>query len=128
MATPRSPDPLAMLREALVGTVRRCGPEMSSRQFAVFLICHHEDGFHTVRDLSARLGVSKPAITRALDRLVELGLARRISDPRDRRSVLVQRTAKGVEFLAELRALLQEAADARMKVPKRPDRRRKAQA
>jgi DNA-binding MarR family transcriptional regulator len=128
MTTIRSSDPLAMLREALVGTVRRCGPEMSSRQFAVFLICHHEDGFHTVRDLSARLGVSKPAITRSLDRLVELGLARRISDPRDRRSVLVQRTAKGVELLAGLRALLQQAAEARVKIPQRPCRRRKAQA
>jgi DNA-binding MarR family transcriptional regulator len=128
MAKPRSPDPLAMLRDALAGTVRRSGPDMSSRQFAVFLICHHEDGLHTVRDLAARLGVLKPAITRSLDRLVELGLARRISDPRDRRSVLVQRTAKGVELLAGLRALLQETAEERVKIPQRPCRRREARA
>ena len=83
---------------------------MSSRQFAVFLVCYNEDGLHTVRGLSVRLGVSKPAITRALDRLVELGLAGRTDDPRDRRSVLVQRTRAGMEFLADLHGLLQRAA------------------
>ena len=56
------------------------------------------------------LNVSKPAITRALDRLGELDLARRKVDPLDRRSVLVQRTMKGAAFLRDLRAIMSEAS------------------
>jgi DNA-binding MarR family transcriptional regulator len=62
-----------------------------------------------VRGLAADLNVSKPAITRALDRLGELDLARRKVDPMDRRSVLVQRTLKGAAFLRDLRSIMTEA-------------------
>jgi DNA-binding MarR family transcriptional regulator len=63
-----------------------------------------------VRGLAAELNVSKPAITRALDRLGELDLARRKVDPLDRRSVLVQRTMKGAAFLRDLRSIMGEAS------------------
>ena len=63
-----------------------------------------------MRGLAADLNVSKPAITRALDRLGELDLARRKIDPMDRRSVLVQRTTKGSTLLRELSAIMGEAS------------------
>jgi DNA-binding MarR family transcriptional regulator len=111
MATSQSPDQLVgILRETVVALVRRDGPDLSARQLGVFLTCYLQDGGHTVRGLAADLNVSKPAITRALDRLGELDLARRKIDPLDRRSVLVQRTVKGAAFLRELRAILTEAA------------------
>jgi len=100
------------LRHTIVGLVRRDGPDLSARQLAVFLICYLEEGPHTVRGLAVQLNVSKPAITRSLDRLGALGLARRAQDPRDRRSVVVQRTRIGLELLADLRALLSAAAEA----------------
>ena len=56
---------------------------------------------HTVRGLSEALNISKPAITRALDRLSSLGMVKRKVDEEDRRSVLVQRTVKGSVFLRE---------------------------
>jgi DNA-binding MarR family transcriptional regulator len=59
--------------------------------------------------LAAELNVSKPAITRALDRLGELDLARRKVDPMDRRSVIVQRTLKGTAFLRDMRQIMAEA-------------------
>jgi len=93
-----------------VALVRRDGPDLSARQLGVFLTCYLRDGGHTVRGLAAELNVSKPAITRALDRLGELDLARRKVDPLDRRSVLVQRTMKGAGFLRDLRAIMGEAA------------------
>jgi DNA-binding MarR family transcriptional regulator len=62
-----------------------------------------------VRGLAAGLNVSKPAITRALDRLGELSLARRKVDPTDRRSVLVQQTREGNAFLADLRHVMAAA-------------------
>ena len=99
-----------ILRDTVVGTVRRDGPDLSARQTAVFLISYLEPGPHTVRGLALRLDVSKPAITRSLDRLEELGLARRVTDPADRRSVLVQRTREGASYMAVVRGLMTEAA------------------
>jgi DNA-binding MarR family transcriptional regulator len=111
MATSPAPDQLiAILRDTIVALVRRDGPDLSARQLGVFLTCYLDDGAHTVRGLAAELHVSKPAITRALDRLGELDLARRKVDPLDRRSVLVQRTLKGSGFLRDLRTIMTEAA------------------
>ncbi len=111
--SPNSERLLGILRDTIVGTVRRDGPDLSARQFGVFLICYLEDAQHTVRDLAARLDVSKPAITRSLDRLEELGFARRGPDPRDRRSVLVLRTRKGQDLLTDIRGLMALASKAR---------------
>lgn len=111
MATTQSADQLVgILRDTVVALVRRDGPDLSARQLGVFLTCYLRDGGHTVRGLAAELNVSKPAITRALDRLGELDLARRKVDPLDRRSVLVQRTMKGAAFLRDLRAIMSEAS------------------
>lgn len=101
---------VSILRETVVALVRRDGPDLSARQLGVFLTCYLKDGAHTVRGLAAELDVSKPAITRALDRLGELDLARRKVDPADRRSVLVQRTLKGAAFLRDLRSVMSDAS------------------
>lgn len=100
---------VGVLRDTIVSLVRRDGPDLSARQLGVFLTCYLQDGAHTVRGLAADLNVSKPAITRALDRLGELDLAKRKVDPADRRSVLVQRTLKGQAFLRDLRTIMAEA-------------------
>src|ERR1700723_1495787 len=113
MASSPSADQLVgILRDTVVSLVRRDGPDLSSRQLGVFLTCYLETEAQTVRGLAAKLGVSKPAITRALDRLSEFDLVRRKTDPLDRRSVLVQRTATGMAFLRELRTILRDAATA----------------
>jgi DNA-binding MarR family transcriptional regulator len=101
-----------MLRTTIVELVRRDGADLSARQLGVFLTCYLETEAQTVRGLAARLNVSKPAITRALDRLSEFDLVRRKTDPLDRRSVLVQRTATGMAFQRELRTVLRDAASA----------------
>jgi DNA-binding MarR family transcriptional regulator len=111
MPTKESPDQLVgILRETVVALVRRAGPDLSARQLGVFLTCYLDDGPHTVRGLAAGLNVSKPAITRALDRLGEFDLARRKVDPMDRRSVLVQRTLKGSALLRDLRGIMGDAS------------------
>ena len=114
-ANPTSDQMVNTLRDTIVSLVRRDGPDLSARQLGVFLTCYLQDGAHTVRGLAAELDVSKPAITRALDRLGELDLARRKVDPMDRRSVLVQRTLKGAAFLRDLRAIMTEATAAAKK-------------
>jgi DNA-binding MarR family transcriptional regulator len=109
-ANPLSDSQIALLRETIVTLIRREGADLSARQLGVFLTCYLLDGHHTVRGLAADLNVSKPAVTRALDRLGELDFARRKVDPQDRRSVLVQRTSRGAAFLRDLRNIMLEAS------------------
>jgi DNA-binding MarR family transcriptional regulator len=101
---------MLMLKETMIGLVRSDRRDLSARQLVIFLIVYLEVGPQTVRGLAARLGVSKPAITRAVDRLVELSLMKRLPDPLDRRSVLMGRVQGGVGFLGDVRRLLAKAA------------------
>ena len=94
---------VGMLRDTIVALVRKGDYNLSARQLGVFLTCYLDDRPHTVRGLAADLNVSKPAITRALDRLGEFDLARHRTDPKDRRSVLVRRTGNGQAHLRNLR-------------------------
>lgn len=106
-------DPLNIWRRAMVANVRRDAPDLSARQMAVLLTVYMTDPPHTVRGLAEMLNVSKPAITRAIDRLGEFALARRKTDPRDRRSVIVQRTVRGSVYLAEFAEIIAEATQER---------------
>jgi DNA-binding MarR family transcriptional regulator len=96
-------------RKVLVASVRSKGPDLSSRQLALMLTVYLEEGPHTVRGLASFLNISKPAISRALDRLGELGFVKRRRDEKDKRNVLVQRTVKGSVFLIEFAESIQKA-------------------
>lgn len=104
-----SDDVIVSVRNTIIALVRREGTNLTARQLGVFLICYLEDEAQTVRGLAAKLNISKPAITRALDRLSEFDLVRRKSDPLDRRSVLVQRTTAGMGLMRNLRSIMKEA-------------------
>ena len=108
-----------LFRETVAALVRRDSTDLSARQLGVFLTCYLNDDAHTVRGLAAELNVSKPAITRALDRLGEFNLVRRKTDPLDRRSVLVQRTTKGAALLREIRGIMAEASGEGKRVAKK---------
>lgn len=100
---------LELWRHALVASVRADTPDLSARQMALLLSAYLSEGPHTVRGLAKELQVSKPAISRALDRLGELGYVRRKRDDLDRRNVIVQRTVKGSVFLVEFAAMIKAA-------------------
>ncbi|MGH7748305.1 MAG: MarR family transcriptional regulator [Candidatus Dormibacteria bacterium] len=110
MAVSETEDPLlGMLRHTIIGLVRRDGPDLTARQLAIFLICYLESEVQTVRGLAAKLGISKPAVSRALDRLGEFSFVRREDDPLDRRSILIRRTRKGLSLLRELGRIMEKA-------------------
>ena len=102
-------DALALWRDALSASVRGDGPDLSARQMAILLTIYTQPPPHMVRGLSVSLNISKPAISRALDRLGQLGLVRRRRDDYDRRSIEVQRTVKGAVFLSEFADQVSEA-------------------
>ncbi|HZT42212.1 MAG TPA: MarR family transcriptional regulator [Chthonomonadaceae bacterium] len=58
----------------------------------------------TMGRLSERLGVRQNALTQAADRLINHGLAERLSDPRDRRVVRLRLTQRGREWVEARRA------------------------
>lgn len=92
---------LSLWHDVVLQSVRQDGPDLSSRQLAIMFIVYLDPPPHTVRGLAATLGVSKPAITRALDTLGGLDLLKRMRDDADRRNVLVQRTVKGSAFMRD---------------------------
>jgi DNA-binding MarR family transcriptional regulator len=111
--TPRAPtNPLlSLLKETMRSIVRSDTSDLSARQLTVVLKVYLEpDTDHTVRGLAADLQVSKPAITRALDRLEESGMAKREPDPADGRSVVVKRTTGGTAYMRTLTSYLEAAS------------------
>lgn len=101
---------LELWRGAIVESVRRESPDLSARQMALLLTVYLTPPPHTIRGLAAELNVSKPAVTRAVDRLSEFGLLRRKPDEADRRSVLILRTVRGSVFLSEFGDIIGTAA------------------
>nr|WP_245185425.1 MarR family transcriptional regulator [Falsiroseomonas frigidaquae] len=101
---------MLLLHAVTVQGVRSNQPDLTARQLAVFLTVYLDPTPQNVRGLADTLNVSKPAITRALDRLGQMGLTSPAVDPQDRRSVLVRRTVRGASYLSALRHGLADAA------------------
>ncbi len=98
-------------RGTLLRYVQSGQPDLTNRQMALLLVAGQEPGPHTVRGLAARLGVSKPVVTRALNSLSALALVKRRRDERDRRSVFVDLTDEGGAFLEDFAAMIDAASD-----------------
>ena len=92
-------DALAFLKAATVASIRADAPDLTARQLGILMSVAREPGPHTVRGLAASLKLSKPVVTRALDRLETLGFVNRITDEHDLRSIFIERTAEGAGFL-----------------------------
>ena len=101
---------LNLWHSVLVTTVRDDRPDLTMRQLALLLAVYTTHPPHTVRGLAETLNISKPAVTRALDRLCGIELVRRKRDDADRRNVLIQRTVKGSVYLTELADLIARCA------------------
>jgi DNA-binding MarR family transcriptional regulator len=86
-------------------------PDLSVRQMTILLSIYLEPPPHTVRGLAAKLHVSKPVITRALDAMGKLGLVSRRRDDEDRRNVLIQRTVGGSLYLERLADLVSATSE-----------------
>lgn len=101
---------LKLWQEVGLSLVRAHTVDLTSRQFVVLMTIYLEPPPHTVRGLAAKLGVTKPVITRALDAMGDIDLVSRRRDPADRRNVIIQRTVRGALFLEEFGDLVVERA------------------
>ena len=87
--------------DTLTAYVRSGEPDLTNRQMALLLVVYLLPGPHTVRGIAHALNVSKPVVTRALNKLGALGYLRRQRDDTDKRNIFVAKTAEGADFLAE---------------------------
>src|SRR6202020_715543 len=62
-------------------------------------------------ELADRLGIVPRSVTTVIDALEEAGLVSRETDPRNRRAILLQLTARGAGVRDELRDARRQAAD-----------------
>jgi DNA-binding MarR family transcriptional regulator len=85
--------------KTLTDYVRSGEPDLTNRQMALLLVVYLKPGPHTVRGLARVLNVSKPVVTRALNKLGSLGYLRRQRDDADRRNIFIAQTREGAEFL-----------------------------
>ncbi len=107
MSLPLStPQALRLWHHVGLAQVRDAEPDLSTRQMTILLSIYLEAPPHTVRALAAKLAVSKPVITRALDAMGKLGLVTRRRDGADLRNVLIQRTVQGSLYLERLADLV----------------------
>ncbi len=90
----------------LVNIVRSDLPDLTNRQMGIMLSVALAPGPHTVRGLAERLTVSKPVVTRALNKLTALGYLARKRDRRDGRNIFVEITRPGTEFLEKFNQLI----------------------
>lgn len=105
-------DALALWRGVMVQALRDNHPDLTARQSALLLHVYLTPPPHTVRGLAGALNMSKPAVSRALDRLGRLDFLHRKRDHADKRNVLVQRTVKGAVHLREFGDLAAKVAAA----------------
>lgn len=76
---------------------------MTCRQMAILALVAEHPG-QSNQPIAASLGISRPVVTRAADRLVELTLITRVQCREDRRKVKLTITAAGLRLLNRIRA------------------------
>lgn len=99
--------PLSQWMDTLIDYVQSARPDLTNRQMALLMVVYLAPGPHTVRGLAARLRVSKPVVTRALNTLGALGYLRRQKDDADLRNIFIEQTPQGLAFLEEFAELIE---------------------
>jgi DNA-binding MarR family transcriptional regulator len=106
--------PPGELAEASIGLVRAFAaiaeasleatkPELTLQQFRALTVLH-ERGPQNAASLAAALGIAPSTLTRLANRLVRDGLVDRVTDPTDRRAVMLSATALGARTARRVKA------------------------
>lgn len=102
---------IALIRGTMLELVRRDGRDLTARQLTALLSVYLEPEIHSVSSVARLLNISRPGVTRILDRLVDAELVSRAEDPTDRRRVLIYRTAAGTQFVKDLIGVADQVAE-----------------
>ncbi len=102
---------ISVIRNTMLEMVRKDGRDLTARQLTALLSVYLKDETQTVTSLANMLNVSRPGVTRILDRLVDAELVSRAEDKQDRRRVLIRRTREGARFVQTLAEMAGKAGD-----------------
>lgn len=97
---------LQLWHDVTLALVKGGDQDLTARQMTILLTVYLEPPPHSVRGLAKKLGVTKPAITRALDTMGRMKLLDRRRDDTDRRNVVILRTVEGALYLETLADLV----------------------
>lgn len=97
---------LSFWRGVTAAALKEMPLDLSARQTAVLLHAYLMPPPHSIKSLSEELGISKPAICRAVDVLEDAKLVKRTPDKQDGRNIFLARTAKGSTFLNEFAGII----------------------
>jgi len=109
---PASHSPSASLviwKNVLLAHVHSGQPNLTNRQMTVLMVVYATDHPHKVGCLAARLSLSGPVVSRALNTLQALGLIARKPDRLDGRSSIIKRTVTGTDFLDRFKNKIAES-------------------
>jgi DNA-binding MarR family transcriptional regulator len=102
-----------LMRSANVGIFETIGElDVSFTQLKALSVLESDGEERSVKGLAEALGVSLPAMSRAVDGLVKKGLATRVEDPTDRRVRLVRITADGRDLVEQLTTVKRNGLEA----------------
>ena len=85
--------------------------DLTNRQMAILLTIYDGKDEYSIKKLTEELHLTKPTISRAVERLLELDLVSKRTNPKDRRRVIVEKTFDGNVFIETLTKYLKEAND-----------------
>ena len=78
--------------------------DLTVRQLAVLTAIYLRKCHPGVKQIATYLFLSKPAVTRCMDRLVFFGLLQRVQDADDRRTITASITEAGIKFIEAMDA------------------------
>lgn len=101
-------DAIAKLEPELASLVRRLETRYRQRRHPLerahyLLLMGLEAGALSAGEIAQRFGLDPSTVARQADAVIEKGFARRLPNPKDRRSVLIELTAQGAAAVAEMR-------------------------
>ena len=71
----------------------------------------HDKNLMKMKDIAKELNVSMPAATGIVDRLVSMGMLKRMYDEKDRRAIYIALTPKGEKTLEDIRSRRRKAIE-----------------
>ena len=97
---------LKFFNQALEERLRECGERISSLQHGILRMLQADT--LTISEISQRMGLDPSTLVRAVDALERKDLARRGSDPHDRRRNPITITQKGMELVTTVPVIADE--------------------
>ena len=90
------------------------GEDMAPHHVEIMKVLAEASGTSHPSELGGTVGISKPQMTRSIDRLTELGMVRRQYDTKDQRMINIRLTEKGKTTLERAERLLKDRLRARL--------------